>query len=69
MQAKKPEDFVRAISESGLSIYDSLENHPELYIDTETLELILNQKLKGLDLNYPLRTRSKVLKIAVYLHR
>lgn len=56
---------VRAIKKSGLGIYDSLEKYPELYIETEELGKLLNQYLKGLDLNYPLRTRSKVLKTAV----
>ena len=56
---------VKAISSSGLTIYDSLETRPELYIDTRALERILNQALVGLDLNYPIRTRSKVLKSSV----
>ena len=57
--------MVKAISSSGLTIYDSLETRPELYIDTRALERILNQALVGLDLNYPIRTRSKVLKSSV----
>jgi hypothetical protein len=39
---------VRSISLSGLTIYDSLETRPELYLDIRTLEKILNQALVGL---------------------
>ncbi len=56
---------VKAISSSGLTIYDSLETRPGLYIETPALERILNRALVGLDLNYPIRTRSKVLKTNV----
>jgi len=56
---------LKAVASSGLTIYDSLETRPELYIDTLTLQRILNQALIGLDLNYPIRTRSKVLKSSV----
>lgn len=58
-------DSVANIRQSGLSIYDSLEDRPDLLIDQEGLERILNSALVGLDLNYPLRTRSKVIKTAV----
>ncbi len=57
--------IVEAIKASGLSIYDSLEDLPELYLDTEALESILNQRLAGLNLDFPLRTRSKVAKAKV----
>jgi hypothetical protein len=57
--------IVKAIASSGLTIYDSLETRPELYIDIRTLERILNRALVGLDLDYPNRTRSKVLKSSV----
>ena len=60
-----PLKVVKAISASGLTIYDSLDARPELYIDTRALERILNQTLMGLNLNYPIRTRSKVLKSSV----
>jgi hypothetical protein len=53
------------IAASGLSIYDSLQHRPELFIRTDLLEAILDQKLRGLDLDYPIRTRSKILKSAV----
>ncbi len=56
---------VKAISSSGLTIYDSLETRPGLHIETRALERILNRALVGLDLNYPIRTRSKVLKSRV----
>src|SRR5438445_7429629 len=57
--------IVKAIRRSGLSIYDSLEELPELYLDTESLEALLRKGLAGLNLDFPLRTRSKVLKTKV----
>lgn len=57
--------IVKAISASGLSIYDSLIDHPKLFIPTDVLELLLNAGLKGLVLDQKLRTRSKVLKSKV----
>ena len=62
---RRTEATVAAIEASGLSIYDSLEALPFLYLNTESLELLLNRELAGLDLNYPIRTRSKVLKTKV----
>jgi hypothetical protein len=53
---------VAAIAASGLTIYDSLDHRPDLYIDTPTLEKILDKALRGLNLNYANRTRSKVVK-------
>ncbi|MED0680425.1 restriction endonuclease [Aneurinibacillus thermoaerophilus] len=52
------------ISNSGLSIYDKIEiGDPDLWIPSKELEFLLNEKLRGLDLNsLPLRTRSKVVK-------
>jgi hypothetical protein len=55
-------NIVRAIQSSGLSIYDPLEDRADLFIDHASLEKILDAGLLGLDLNYQLRTRSKVLK-------
>ena len=52
---------VKAIVSSGLTIYDSLETRPELYIDIPTLERILNQALVGLDLDYGRRNGFAVL--------
>ena len=60
-----PTDFPKRIRKAGVSIYDSLKQLPGLFIDHETLEKILNAKLVGLNLAYPLRTRSKVLKARV----
>jgi hypothetical protein len=54
--------IVRAIAASDLSIYDSLADRPGLFVRTGTPERILNKALVGLDLNYPIRTRSKVAK-------
>jgi len=56
---------VEAISSSGLTIYDSLALRPELYIDTPALEQVLNETLIGVNLNYPIRTRSKVVKSSI----
>lgn len=53
---------VKAIRASGLSIYDSLQDRHDLLISTRDLETILDHSLHGLDLDYPLRTRSKVVK-------
>jgi len=57
-----PPSVVRAIAASGLSIYDSLADRPELFVETCMLQRILNEALVGLSLDYPIRTRSKVLK-------
>ena len=57
--------IVKQISVSGLTIYDPLLHAPSLFVPTEQLEVILNSSLKGLLLNQPIRTRSKVLKTAV----
>lgn len=50
------------IAKSGKSIYDALHDSPEFFLAGGDLEAILRAGLVGLDLNYPLRTRSKVLK-------
>lgn len=65
MRKRSLRKIIGAIQKSGFTIYDSLEKHPEFYIETKELEQVLKKYLKGLDLNYPLRTRSKVLKTAV----
>ena len=57
--------YEEAIAASGLSIYHSQEVYPKLFIPNEALEQILNSKLVGQRLNYPLRTRSKVVKTMV----
>lgn len=57
---------IRAISDSGLSIYNTLDDRPDLFLTIEELEQILTANLVGLSLaGYPLRTRSKVFKSAV----
>jgi hypothetical protein len=50
------------IAKSGKSIHDALHDSPDLFLAGGDLEAILRGGLLGLDLNYPLRTRSKVLK-------
>jgi hypothetical protein len=50
------------LSKSGKTIYDSLRESPEFFLPAGDLESILRAGLLGFDLNYPLRTRSKVLK-------
>lgn len=52
-------------AKSGKTIYDSLQETPEYFLPTVDLEAILRRGLIGLDLNYPLRTRSKVLKTKI----
>jgi len=47
---------------SGKTIYDLLHDSPEFFLPIPDLETLLRVGLIGLDLNYPLRTRSKVLK-------
>jgi hypothetical protein len=51
-----------ALSKSGKTIYDSLRESPEFFLPGGDLESIIRDGLMGFDLNYPLRTRSKVLK-------
>lgn len=58
-------DVVEAIHISGLTIYDDLGKCPELYLESEVLESLLRFGLIGMNLDYPLRTRSKVLKTKV----
>ncbi len=57
--------LVSAIKASGLTIYDSLKKHTHLFIPDDDLQTILDEGLRGLVLDQPLRTRSKVLKTAV----
>ncbi len=60
-----PKSIIKLIRDSRLTIYDSLHDRPDLFIDHRSLEKLLNRTLRGLSLDYPLRTRSKVLKAAV----
>jgi hypothetical protein len=58
--------IVSAISQSHVSIYDLISRGSNLWIPSKDLETLLNQGLKGISLRgYPLRTRSKVVKIKV----
>ncbi len=60
-QSQQPLTF----SELGLTIYDSLENHRDRWLSTRQLESSLQEKLAGLKLDQPIRTRSKVVKAAI----
>jgi hypothetical protein len=62
-----PQDYVSKISGSGLTIYDPIEiGDPELWIPAPELEVLLDSRLRDLNLSgLPLRTRSKVVKAAV----
>lgn len=50
------------ISRSGKTIYDLVRETDKLYLPLSELESTLRHGLTGLSLDYPLRTRSKVLK-------
>ncbi|WP_295996792.1 hypothetical protein [uncultured Veillonella sp.] len=60
-------NYVENISRSGLSIYEPVDpENTQLYIPTHELETILVNSLIGLPLQgYKLRTRSKIVKVAV----
>jgi hypothetical protein len=64
-QGIAPEEVVKLITDSGLTIYDDLTDHPRLYFSAPALQQVLQRKLIGLSLNHPLRTRSKIVKTAV----
>ncbi|MBC7872081.1 MAG: restriction endonuclease [Chitinophagaceae bacterium] len=59
-----PTQFVSAIRQSGLSIYEPIEiGHPNLWIPTPELQTLLDDGLRGISLSgLALRTRSKVVK-------
>jgi hypothetical protein len=58
-----PGDFVaKRISDEGLSIYDDLSDRPNCFYDIEVLESRLDSLLRGLNLDYAIRTRAKVAK-------
>ncbi|PKR83886.1 restriction endonuclease [Heyndrickxia camelliae] len=61
---KLANNLVNNISESELSIYDEITvGDPNYWIPSRELELLLNEKLCGIDLgSYPNRTRSKIVK-------
>lgn len=54
-----------AIAKSRKTIFDSLQDGPCHLLPSIELEAILKTGLLGLNLNYPLRTRSKVLKTRI----
>jgi hypothetical protein len=56
---------IRAITASGLTIYDNLQDRPDLFLNNETLEEVLNKGLSGFNLDYENRTRSKVVKARI----
>ena len=58
-------DFRNLIQGSQLTIYDSLDATPELFIPTADLETILRSSLRGMLLDFPIRTRSKIVKSAI----
>ena len=66
MPAPQLDAKIRAISESKLTIYDYLNDRPDLFLTIDELENALLKELIGLSLaGYPIRTRSKVFKSAV----
>lgn len=67
MTKKTPFDYKNAIQSSGFDIYSPVEvGDANFWIPTLDLETLLNNALTGLNLDgYALRTRSKVVKMAV----
>ena len=59
------QDHAPTPAELGLTIYDTLENHPQAFLPKRELESVLRKKLLGLKLDQPIRTRSKVVKTAI----
>jgi len=55
-------NYPTRISTSGLTIYDRVRDDDSLFMPISDLENLLKRNLMGLNLDYPLRTRSKVLK-------
>lgn len=62
---QEPDDISKRIKDSGLTIYDALDEQPDLKLPTVQLEKVLQKKLAGLKLDQPIRTRSKVVKSAI----
>ncbi len=56
---------IAAITASGKTIYDPLDQTPDLKLSTQELQQILRMKLSGMLLDQPIRTRSKVVKSAI----
>jgi hypothetical protein len=65
MDGGRATDIVYRIRHSAITIYDGLGEDHELFLEIRQLEALLRTALRGLNLDYPLRTRSKVLKQAV----
>lgn len=66
MTLPSADDYVRNIQDAQIKIHTPIEiGDPDLWIPDEFLEELLNKNLVGLDVNYPIRTRSKVVKQAV----
>ncbi len=59
------QDKRKAPKDLGLTIYDSLTDHPNQFLSQSQLEQTLKDKLHGLKLDQPIRTRSKVVKTAI----
>lgn len=59
--------YAENIRRSGKTIYDQIEiGDPELWIPSPEMEALLNARVSGLDVSgLALRTRSKVIKVAV----
>jgi hypothetical protein len=57
--------IARAIASSGRTIYNLLDDRPDLFYPIHVLEQRLRERLMGLNLAYPIRTRAKVAKEAV----
>lgn len=56
-------DYVNNIASKNLTIYDEIDiSDLELFIPNEQLEQLLNAHLVGMEFNYALRTRSKLIK-------
>jgi hypothetical protein len=61
-----PAEYVAAIRQSGLTIYDQIPIYSPLYIPTKVLEMTLDEGLIGHSVGgLALRTRSKVVKTKV----
>ena len=56
------DDIADRVLRSGRSIYDALADRPDCFYDLMTLEQRLDSLLGGLNLNYPIRTRAKIVK-------
>ena len=55
-------NYPERMSQSGKTIYDGIMEREGLFLPLGELETALRRSLIGLNLDYPLRTRSKVLK-------